>query len=167
LAGDFDGALTDGHDAVAQTSPLVHPWWYAAAIGGQATTLLDLGRRDEAAALCTTGLAALGDAATPAYRLRCLAPLARATGQGLEDVDRLVRDIQAPPGRAWVTGADVYDALAAAWVEAGETPRAAEVVHPLLAATTSSWRGIHDRLRQRTSARSAAARAAPSTGTGR
>ncbi len=145
----------------------MHPWWYAAAIGGQATTLIDLGRRDEAAALCATGLAALGEATTPAYRLRCLAPLALATGQGLEDVDRMVRGIQAPPGRAWVTGADVYDALAAAWVDAGEPSRAATVVEPLLTATTSSWRSIHDRVRQRTSARSAAARAAPSPGTGR
>jgi DNA-binding SARP family transcriptional activator len=167
LAGNLDEARSDGHAAVAQTSPVVHPWWYATAIGGQATTLLDLGRRDEAAALCTTGLAALGDATPPAYRLRCLAPLALATGQGLEEVDALVRVIQAPPGQAWVTGADVYDALATAWVEAGEPGRAATVVQPLLSATATSWRSIHDRLRQKASASRAAARAAPSPGTGR
>jgi hypothetical protein len=167
LSGDLETALVDGRRSVAETSPTVHPWWYAAAVGAHASTLLDLGRPDEAAALCTTGLEALGDAPPTAYRLRCLAPLALATGSGLEETDHLVATVQAPPGRAWVTGADVYDALAAAWVAAGEPGRAATVVEPILSATGSSWRSVHERLAQRTSASSAAARSAPSSGTGR
>ena len=167
LSGDLDAALADGRRSVAETSPVVHPWWYAAAVGAHATTLLELGRPDEAAALCITGLEALADTSLTAYRLRCLAPLAFATGEALEETDRLLAGVQAPRGRAWVTGADVYDAVAAAWLAAGEPGRAATVVQPVLDATGSSWRSIHDRLAQRTSASSAAARSAPSSGTGR
>ena len=167
LAGEIETAVADGRSAVREASPTVHPWWYATAVGTYASTLLTLDRPDEAAELCTAGLSALGAEAGAAYRLRCLAPLAAATGQHLEETDRLVAQIDCAPGRAWVIGADVYDALAAAWIGAGEPERAAAVVHPLLTATTSSWRSVHERIRHRISASSPAARAAPSPGTGR
>ncbi len=167
LAGDLDAALDDGREAVACTSPTAHPWWYAAAAGVHASTLLHLGRRDDVAALCTTSLANLGDQVGAGYRLRCLAPLAAVTGDYLDEVDRLVSTIQTPPGRAWLAGADVYDALATAWLAAGRPDRAATSVRPLLAATASSWPAVHRRLRHRVSATSAAARSAPSPGTGR
>jgi hypothetical protein len=129
--------------------------------------LLELERGDEAAELCVAGLGALGEEAGAAYRLRCLAPLAAATGEGLEEADLLVTGVQAPPGRAWVAGADVYDAVATAWQAAGEPERAAATVRPLLEATTDSWRVLHERAAQRTSATSAAARSAPPSATGR
>jgi len=164
-AGDLESALDDGRRAMGETSPDAHPWWYATAVGTLATTLLALGRTDEVGTLCADGLRALGPAAGSAYRLRCLAPLVAATGEGLEEADRLHAAIEAPPGRAWVSGSDVYDALTAAWLDAGEPERAARVATPLLAATRGSWRSVHDRLAQRTSATSAAARSAPSEGT--
>ena len=167
LAGDLDAALVDGGRAVAETSPVDHPWWYATAVGTHATTLLDLGRFDEAAELATTGLEALGDEAGAAYRLRCLAPLAAAGGDTLEEADRLLAEIQAPPGRAWIWGADAYLAVSAAWVAAGEPGRGAAVVRPLLAATTHTWAAVHERAAQNASATNLAARAAPSVGTDR
>jgi len=167
LSGDLDAATDDGRRSVAETSAADHPWWFAAAAGAYATTLLELGRTDEAAEFCLTGLSALGDEAGAAYRLRCLAPLAAATGEGLAEADRLLAGVQAPPGHAWVGGADVYDAVAAAWLTAGEPERATAAVRPLLEATRGSWRGVHERAVQRTSATSAAARSAPPSGTGR
>jgi DNA-binding SARP family transcriptional activator/tetratricopeptide (TPR) repeat protein len=153
LAGDLDAAAQDGRRSVAESSPTDHPWWYATAVGAYAVTLLELGRRDEAAELCLAGLGALGGEAGAAYRLRCLGPLAAATGEGLLEADRLLAEIQAPPGRAWVSGADVYDAVAAAWCDAGEPQRARHALAPLLAATgPQSWSTLHGRLRQRSSA---------------
>ncbi len=165
LAGDLESALDDGRRAMSETSPDAHPWWYATAVGTLSTTLLELGRADEVAALCTEGLRALGPEAGSAYRLRCLAPLVAATGERLEEADRLHASIAAPPGRAWVSGSDVYDALTTAWLEVGEPERAARVAAPLLDATRGSWRAVHDRLAQRTSETSPAARSAPSEGT--
>jgi tetratricopeptide (TPR) repeat protein len=155
LAGDLDAALDDGRRSVADTSPAVHPWWYATAVGTYASTLLELGRPDEAAELCAAGLRALGDEAGAAYRLRCLAPLTAATGERLHEADSLLSSVQAPPGRAWVVGADAYLGVAAGWEAAGEPERARTALAPLLAATsTRSWAAIHTAVRQRSSARS-------------
>ncbi len=165
LAGDLDGALDDGRRAVAELSPSAHPWWYATAVGSFATTLLELGRTDDVGALCADGLQALGPEAGAAYRLRCLAPRAAVTGEGLEEADRLLAGVDAAPGSAWITGSDVYEALATAWLNAGEPARAARLMAPLLAATRDSWLALHERARQRTPATSSAARSAPSEGT--
>jgi hypothetical protein len=126
-------------------------------VGVHASTLLELGRRDEAAALCRTGLSALGPEAGTAYRLRCLAPLAAATGAGgadgcLDQADRLLAGVVTPAGRGWVLGTDVYAAVASAWLEAGEPERAHDALTPLLAATgNGTWDAVHARLRQSSS----------------
>jgi tetratricopeptide (TPR) repeat protein len=161
LAGDLDAALDDGRRAVSEMSPSAHPWWYATAVGTFATTLLELGRTDDVGTLCTEGLQALGPEAGGAYRLRCLAPLAAVTGDGLDEADLLLAGIEAPPGGAWIAGSDVYEALASAWLAAGEPAHAQRVTAPLLAATRHSWRVVHERARHRTSATSFAARSAP------
>jgi DNA-binding SARP family transcriptional activator/tetratricopeptide (TPR) repeat protein len=147
LSGDLDTALDDGRAALAESSPTAHPWWYATAVGVHASTLLELGRPEEAATLCLTGLDALTPEAGAAYRLRCLAPLAAATGEGLAETDRLLAEVSSPPGHGWVLGADVYEAVAAAWRDAGEPARAAAAVSPLLAVTgTGTWDAVHSRL---------------------
>jgi DNA-binding SARP family transcriptional activator/tetratricopeptide (TPR) repeat protein len=152
LAGDLDRALDDGRAALAVASPTVHPWWYATAVGVHASTLLELGRPDEAAALCAGALTALSPESGVAYRLRCLAPLAAATGDGLAETDRLLAGVSAPPGRGWVLGADVYEAVASAWLAAGEPERARAAVEPLLAVTGSgTWDVVHSRLAQSSS----------------
>ena len=154
-AGDLDAAMDDGRRSVADTSPADHPWWYATAVGTYATTLLGVGRRDEAAELCVAGLGALGDEAGAAYRLRCLAPLAAASGEGLAEADTLLAGVQAPPGRAWVSGADAYLGVASAWQAAGEPARASAALAPLLAATgPRHWAAVHARLPQSSSASS-------------
>jgi DNA-binding SARP family transcriptional activator/tetratricopeptide (TPR) repeat protein len=155
LSGDLDGASEDGRRSVAESSPTDHPWWYATAAGTYAVTLLEQGRREEAAAQCRAGLGALSGEAGAAYRLRCLAPLAAATGEGLAEADRLLAEIQAPPGRAWVSGADAYEAVAAGWHDAGEPARARAAIGPLLAATgPRRWAALHTRLGQSSSASS-------------
>jgi tetratricopeptide (TPR) repeat protein len=152
LSGDLDTALEVGRAAVAHASPTAHPWWYAAAAGVHATTLLDLGRRDEAASLAATGLDALAPESGAAWRLRCLAPLAVATGEGLDEADRLLADVTTPPGTGWVLGADVYEQVAAAWISAGEPERARAALEPLLAVTgNGTWDAVHLRLRQSSS----------------
>ena len=167
LSGDLDTALDEGRLAVANASPTAHPWWYAAAAGIQATTLLELGRPDEAASVARAGLAALAPESGAAYRLRCLAPLAVATGEGLEETDRLLASVSAPSAHGWVVGADVYEGVAAAWIAAGRPERAEATARPLLEATGDGvWDALHTRLRQRSSPSSAAALAAPSDGTG-
>jgi DNA-binding SARP family transcriptional activator/tetratricopeptide (TPR) repeat protein len=152
LAGDLDTALDDGRAALAVASPTVHPWWYATAVGVHASTLLELGRPDEAASLCAGALRALSPESAVAYRLRCLAPLAAATGDGLAETDRLLAGVSAPAGRGWVLGADVYEAVASAWLAAGEPERARAAVEPLLAVTGSgTWDVVHSRLAQSSS----------------
>ena len=152
LSGDLGAAMDDGRRSVAETSPADHPWWYATAAGTYASTLLDVGRRDEAAELCVAGLGVLGDEAGAAYRLRCLAPLAAATGEGLTEADALLAGVQAPPAGAWVTGADAYLGVAAAWRAAGEPERARAALAPLLAATgPQRWAAVRARLRQSSS----------------
>lgn len=165
LAGDLDAALTDGRRAVSEMSASAHPWWYATAVGTLAATLLELGRTDDVGALCSEGLTMLGPEAGAAYRLRCLAPLAAVTGDGLREADRLLAEVEAPPGAAWIAGADVYEALASAWLTAGDPGAAQRVTAPLLAATRHSWQVLHERARQRTSPTSVAARSAPPGGT--
>ena len=97
----------------------------------------------------------LGDEAGGAYRLRCLAPLAAVTGENLPEADALLAGVEAPPGRAWVSGADAYAGVAAAWRAAGERDRAVAALAPLLAATgPRHWAAIHARVRQSSSATS-------------
>jgi tetratricopeptide (TPR) repeat protein len=152
LSGDLETALSDGRDAVAEASPTAHPWWYATAVGVQATTLLELGRWDEAASLSATGLAVLRAEAGAAYRLRCLAPLAAATGDRLEEVDALLAGVSAPDGFGWLIGSDVYVATATAWMRAGEPDRARAAASPLLGVTGAGrWDAVHARLRQSSS----------------
>ena len=71
-----------------------------------------------------------------AHRLRCLAPLAEATGDPavLAESNALLRGVDAPPGSAWMPGTDAYTAVARAWLAAGEPERARAAVAPLLAA---------------------------------
>jgi DNA-binding SARP family transcriptional activator/tetratricopeptide (TPR) repeat protein len=154
LAGDLEAALEDGRRAVDETSAVDHPWWYATAAGCHASTLLEAGRPDEAAAVAAQGLGAVPEAGE-SYRLRCLAPLAAATGEGLDEADRLLAAVRTPPGQGWVAGADVYDAVGAAWLAAGEPHRARAASAPLLDATgPGSWATVHARLVQRSSASS-------------
>ena len=108
LAGDLDTAIARGRTAVAETSPVDHPWWYAAAAGLLSSTLLEAGRSAEAESLARRGLAVAGPEAPEAWRLRCLAPLAVNAGpagdKAFVEARRLLAAIECPPGKAWVLG---------------------------------------------------------------
>jgi tetratricopeptide (TPR) repeat protein len=161
LAGDLDSAVVDGAAAMEQTSPLEHPWWFATAAGLLATSLVEAGRLDEAAELAQRGLTVAGAGVAEAFALRCLAPLARVTGEEstLLRATEMLDAIEAPPGTAWVTGSDTYLMTAAAWARIGEAERARSVAKPLVTATGSTeWAVIHR------SARGVGARRAPRTG---
>ena len=97
--------------------------------------------------------------------MRCLAPLAEATGSAelLRDADAALREIQGPP---WLYASDVYFSVARAWRSRGDAQRAAEIEAPVLAAgRRNGW--LAPLRSQSSSASIAAARAAPSVSTGR
>ncbi len=144
LTGDLDTAESLGRAAVAETSPVDHPWWYAAASGLLAGTLLEAGAVAEAGDLAAQGLAAAGSRSTESWRLRCLAPLAVAAGGPAGDAAYaegrgLLEAIDCPPGQAWVVGADCYLLLARAAVTRGEDDAAAGILAPLGAAVRVGW----------------------------
>lgn len=153
LAGDPGAAVALGRQAVAETSPVDHPWWYAAATGLLAGTLVGLGEREEAVELSRRGLAAAGPDAPEAWRLRCLAPLSAALDgpdgdAALAQGRRLLDAVTFPPGRAWVVGADVHLLLAQAALRRGDPVLAARAVAPLAAAVDGSWAAVREQVEQ-------------------
>ena len=120
-------------------APLVAPVRAGAARGHAA----GMRRRDEAVDLLAEVVGSRpGRRAREAHLLRCLAPLAEATGDAtvLAEADALLRGSTRPPGAAWLTGMDAYTAVARAWTARGEPGRAREVLRPLLAAATrTGW----------------------------
>jgi tetratricopeptide (TPR) repeat protein len=143
LDGDLETALQYARRALELTEGSTHSWWRAAACAQAATTMLAAsGDPDEAIALLEEGRALAERGKAESYLLQCLAPLAEATGSPelLSEADEMVREIQLPPGSAWVLGADVYHAIARAWLAAGHPDRAAAVLDPFCAAAArAGW----------------------------
>jgi tetratricopeptide (TPR) repeat protein len=142
LRGRPDDALQYGRAAVDVASRAHHPWWLAAANAFLATTLLEIGAVTEAVALLEEGLAAADRAEAEAYRLRCLGPLAEATGRLgiLAQAADLLERVRTPSGAAWLAGADAYFGVARAWISHDEPARAFSAVAPLLAAAErNNW----------------------------
>ena len=136
--------------------------------GVQATTLLELGRPDEAATLCTRRARALWRR-RPARRTGCAA--SHRSSQRPESGSRrptgcTPRSRRRPAERG-SAGADVYDALTTAWLEVGEPERAAPRSRPLLDATRGCTGSGARPAPQRTSASQRRRLAAPSEGTRR
>jgi tetratricopeptide (TPR) repeat protein len=163
LAGRTDDAIRHGRRAAEMES---HAWFATAVQAMYATTLLDAGETAAAVPVLERGLAGCEAHQTAAYRLRCLAPLAEATGSTalLADADAALREIDEP----WLYGSDVYVSVARAWQDRGDGDRAAEIIDPLLAAgRRTGWHAPLRRAGQIRSASSRAAFAAPSVSTGR
>ncbi len=171
LAGDHDTARRVGREAVAATSPVDHPWWYATAAGLLAATLVETGEVAEAEAVARRGLAATDPETPAAGRLRCAAALAALTDDPAVRAEavRLFDALDCPPGTAWVSGADCYQLLARTALGAGDRDLAVRTAEPLRRAVSASWRPVRERLDallpQISSASSRAARVAPSVGT--
>jgi DNA-binding SARP family transcriptional activator len=135
LRGRDDEAVRLGRQALTMTDQYEHSWWEAAACAMLGTTLLLNGDRAGAIELFERGLPVAEEVAWEAHRLRCLAPLAAATGSAavLAEADRLLRQASIPPGGAWLLGEEVYLFLARAWLAQGDPERARAILAPLLA----------------------------------
>ncbi len=152
LAGNLDVAIARGRTAVAEASPVDHPWWYASAAGLLASTLIDAGSPGEAEVLARRGLTVAGPEAPEAWRLRCLAPLALIDGPNSEsahaEARRLVEAIECPPGKAWITGADCYLLVARAALRRDDAEGAARALAPLARAVELSWESVRVRVEE-------------------
>jgi DNA-binding SARP family transcriptional activator/energy-coupling factor transporter ATP-binding protein EcfA2 len=141
LRGRHGEAVELGRRSVDLATAATHRWWRSTTAALLATTLLERaapGDVDEAIRLLTA--ADRGD--TEAYVLRCLAPLAEATGERavLVEADARLAAVRTPAGGAWLAGGDVYLAVARAWLSAGEPERARSALAPLLiAAARHGW----------------------------
>ena len=136
LQGQLDLALTHGRAAVVQARRVPRAWFGPTADALLAATMLDCDDAPGAAALLRDALDAAGPEGAEAYRLRCLAPLAEATGEPavLAEAERLLGGIETPPGSAFLLGADAYLCVARARLQSGDPSRARAVLAPLLAA---------------------------------
>ena len=141
LAGRHDDAVGQGRRSLEAPSGSAHAWWDAIAVGMLATTLLE-GSADgstldaDVVRMLKRGLTAADRNGAESYRLRCLAPLALATGSEdyLQQADRMLAGAHFPPGVAWLHGIDVYLVIARAWLAAGDAARAGAVLEPMLLA---------------------------------
>jgi DNA-binding SARP family transcriptional activator/tetratricopeptide (TPR) repeat protein len=138
MRGAYDQALFYGRRSVQGTPRATHPWWHVVANTMLATTLLELGERDEAIALLEQARQAADRDGAQAYLLLCIATLAEATGsrETLEEADLLLHRIVAPAGSAWLWGAHAYLCVARGWLAIDEPARARHALAPLLAAAT-------------------------------
>ena len=138
MRGSLEKALFYGRRSVEGTPRATHPWWHVVANTMLATTLLELGERDEAIVLLEQARQAADRDGAQAYLLLCVATLAEATGsrETLEEADLLLHQIAAPAGSAWLWGANAYLAVARGWLAVDEPVRARHALAPLLAAAT-------------------------------
>jgi hypothetical protein len=129
LAGRPDDALREGRRAEELAGRHRHTWWSTTAASLYAGTLLASGEPDAAAAVLRPAVRAADVRGAEGYLLRCLGPLAEATGDRavLDRADALLRSIRVPDGCAWLLGADAYLSIARAWRAAGRAERAEEI----------------------------------------
>jgi hypothetical protein len=135
-------AVELGRRAVTLGDRAGHRWWRPAARALLAGTLLEIGAAAEAEALLAEVVGEVRQDGVEAHLLRCLAPLAEATGDAaiLAEADALLHRIDAPPGGAWLAGMDAYTSVGRAWTARDEPGRAREVLAPLLAAAArTGW----------------------------
>jgi tetratricopeptide (TPR) repeat protein len=136
LRGRDDEAVSLGRHALRLSEANGHPWGGALACAALGAALLSYGSLAEAIELFERGHATAHEDGAEAYLLRCLAPLAEATGSPeiLAAADRLLAGARLPAGDAWVLGYEVYLSVARAWLTAGRPERARAVLAPLLGA---------------------------------
>jgi hypothetical protein len=127
-------ALDLGRRAMALYAERPNAWSGAAAAGQLGATLLETGERGQAVEVLTRGRSLAEEQGSESYLLRCLAPLAEATGsaQLIDQATAMLTRISAPPGSAWMGGAGAYLAVARAWLDRGEPARARAVLAPML-----------------------------------
>ncbi|MEP7020733.1 MAG: hypothetical protein ABI808_08785 [Pseudonocardiales bacterium] len=142
LRGRMEEAVGHGRRAVALGQQTAHRWWRSTASSLLAGTLLELGQRDEAVGLLTDARHLLEPDGPEGYRLRCLGPLAEATGSRavLDQATALLGGLSAPPDSAWLLGLDSYLSVGRGWLDHGEPAQARAVLGPMLqAARRHQW----------------------------
>jgi DNA-binding SARP family transcriptional activator/tetratricopeptide (TPR) repeat protein len=134
LQGNETRALELGRSSIELSEEFPHAWCGATAAGFHGSTLIQVGRTAEAVRVLEHGAGLADKTGSESYLLRCLAPLAEATGSRelLEQADGLLAAVRTPPGSAWMTGDFAYLAVARAWLAAGDPTRAREVLAPML-----------------------------------
>lgn len=151
LRGDLGAALDHGRRAVELAGSLSHRWFVSDAGAVLGATLIEAGERAEAVRVLERSLQRVGSNGAEAHLLRCLGPLAEASGSAavLADADALLESIDAPPGSAWFGGSDAYLSIARAHLARGERDRAAAAVAPLLTASRDGgWTALERLARQ-------------------
>jgi hypothetical protein len=142
MQGHHGPALGHARRAMALAEGTDHRWFATTADVQLGSTLRELGDTEQAVALLTSARKRAEREGAEGHLLRCLGPLAEATGcpDVLADADALLGHIRTPPGSAWLLGTDVYVTIAHAWINHGEPTRAREVMSPLLgAAEREGW----------------------------
>jgi DNA-binding SARP family transcriptional activator len=136
LQGRYDEALALGNRAEAMTAELPHAWCGAISAALFGTTLFETGSVPAAVSVLERGRRLAEQDGSEAFLLRCLGPLAEATGSRsvLVVADAMLRRISTPPGSAWLVGEGAYLSVARSWLEHDEPQRAREVLAPMLAA---------------------------------
>jgi hypothetical protein len=145
LAGRLDDARRAGRHAVDLGALRRHTWWSTTAASLYAGTLLACGEPAAAAGVLRPAARVADVPGAEAYLLRCLGPLAEATGDVhvLRRADALLRGIRAPEGCAWLVGADAYLGVARAWQQAGDPGRADAIRTGLRAAADAAgWSAL-------------------------
>ena len=134
LRGHDDDAMALGQRSLAMTEQLAHTWWKPGACAIFGVTLLRRGDQAGAVEVLERGLAVAEQAGVEAYLLRCVAPLAEATGSPavLARAERLLAQATIPAGGAWLLGEESYLCLARAWLKQDDAERARAVLAPLL-----------------------------------
>jgi DNA-binding SARP family transcriptional activator/tetratricopeptide (TPR) repeat protein len=138
----YPRALDHGRRAIALTEGTNHRWFATVGYSQLGIALLETGRTAEAIELLTRACDRAEPDGAEAYLLRCLAPLAEATGSPtlLAKADALLDLVDAPAGSAWLLGTDAYLAVARGWLRQDEPRRARTVLAPLLgAADRHGW----------------------------
>ncbi|MCW2700144.1 MAG: transcriptional regulator, putative ATPase, winged helix family [Blastococcus sp.] len=150
LAGRLDDARREGRRAMDLAALHGHTWWSTTAASLYAGTLLACGEPAAAADVLRPAQRVADVPGAEAYLLRCLGPLAEATGDPavLHRADALLQRIRAPEGCAWLLGADAYLGVARAWRRAGDPDRAEHILAGFRdAAQAAGWSALADSAR--------------------
>lgn len=145
LAGRLDEAQREGLRALELGARHGHTWWSTTAASLYAGTLLACDEPAAAAAVLRPAARAAEVPGAEAYLLRCLGPLAEATGEldVLFRADALLEGIRVPEGCAWLLGADAYLGVARGWRRAGDPERADRILADFRAAAgAAGWPGL-------------------------
>lgn len=136
LRGKVDEALQLGRRSIMLNEDTPHVWCGAVTAAILGTTLLETGEIASAIEVLERGRLFAEQDGSESYLLRCAAPLAEATGSlaVLNEADRMLSLISAPPGSAWLTGDAAYLSVARTWLARREPERARTVLAPMLAA---------------------------------